>query len=61
MAALLWKQQSLVQALSEPIKFPKGKGRNALMNELTEVERKVTGIPIEQKSPFEEQNSTERK
>lgn len=31
------------------------------MNELTEVERKVTGIPIEQKSPFEEQNSTERK
>lgn len=61
MAALLWKQQSLVQALSEPIMFPKGKGRNALMNELTEVERKVTGIPIEQKSPFEEQNSTERK
>lgn len=41
--------------------FPKGKGCNALMNELTEVERKVTGIPIEQKLPFEEQNSTERK
>lgn len=41
--------------------FPKGEGRNALMNELTEVETKITGIPIEQKSPFEEQNSTERK
>lgn len=49
-----------VQALSKLIMFPKGEGRNVLMNELTEVETKVTGIPIEQKSPFEEQNSTER-
>lgn len=31
------------------------------MNELTEVETKVTGIPTEQKSPFEEQNTTVRK
>lgn len=47
--------------LEIPLCFPKGEGCTVLMNELTGVEIKVTGIPTEQKSPFEEQNSIEKK